>query len=129
MSEGSRVKTDSDDAEFASLEGIDVETLDDKKKLYMPSNQSKFAKSVDELNKIKENRMAKMKSNDDINALTIINELSSEENLNTLVNDFSTTKYLETNRLSGENLNRIAQDSPKMANKNKFTKQDSFISF
>lgn len=89
------MKTDSDDAEFASLEDIDVETLDDKKKLYMPSNQSKFAKSVDELNKIKENRMAKMNSNDDINELTIINELESEENLNSFANDFSTTKYFE----------------------------------
>ena len=39
--------TDSDDAEFASLEGDDKETLDDKKKQYMPQSLSKFANSVD----------------------------------------------------------------------------------
>jgi hypothetical protein len=55
-----------------------------------------------------------------MNGLAIVNEMSSEENLNTLSNDFATTKNLEENRLSGENLNRISQDSPKLANKNKF---------
>jgi hypothetical protein len=55
-----------------------------------------------------------------MNGLAIVNEMSSEENLNTLSNDFATTKNFEENRLSGENLNRISQDSPKLANKNKF---------
>lgn len=106
-SDDSRVKTDSDDAEFASLEGIDVETLDDKKKLYIPVNQSHFKKNIDQLNQMKQDRLAKPKSIDNINALTIINEISSEENLNTLPNDFSTTMNFEENRLSGANLNRI----------------------
>lgn len=104
---------DSDEADFASLEGDGSQNLGEMMK---PSEcQSHFAKSVNRLNHMNELSLSQIADNQPDQR-----ESSFENQPAAATADFSTTMQQEKNQISRESKERIGRESPGLGRKNKF---------